>query len=226
MPDRSWKELQADADAHLKKGEVGRAAHTLIAAIDLAPQQPELYVQLVKVALLAGGTQTAVEAATRLVALEPQNADSHYLHAIACLAHGTADDAKRSLEESLRLAPRSWQARQALAQVLVLLKEPAQARQLLEEAVRLAPQEPAPANELAVLLLGADQAQAAKDLLVPIARANPYDAGVHLNLALAAAKIGDTALMKSAAATALKHAQDDASIREQAQRLLALGQPV
>lgn len=225
MPDRSWKELQADADAHLRKGEVGRAAHTLIAAIDLAPDQPQLYQQLVKVALLAGGTQTAVEAAARLVSLNVDDPDSHYLHAVASLAHGKADDARQSLEQTLRLAPKSWQARQALAQVCTLLKDGGRARQLLEEAVRIAPTEPGPATELAVVLLAADDARGAKAVLEPAVRANPYDAGLHLNLALAAAKLGDRALQQSAAQAALTHAKDDGSIREQAQRLLGLLQP-
>ncbi len=225
MTDRSWRELQADADAHLKKGEVGRAAHTLIAAIELAPDQPQLYQQLVKVALLAGGTQTAVEAAARLVALQVNDPDSHYLHAVASLAHGKPDDAKASLEATLELAPKSWQARQALAQVCTILKEAPRARQLLEEAVRIAPTEPGPAAELAVLLLAAEDAAGAKGVLEPAVRANPYDAGLHLNLALAAAKLGDRALQTSAAQTALTHAKDDRSIAEQAQRLLELSRP-
>jgi Flp pilus assembly protein TadD len=219
MTAQAWQALEAEAAALLARGEVGRAAHALIAAIDLAPDEPRLYQQLVRVALLAGGTQTAVSAALELRRLDASNPQYAYLHAVASLAHGDVDGAQGILEQALASAPASWEVRQALAQTWRIKKDDARALALLDEAVRLAPTAPGPVNDYAVLLLERDRPADARAALERAAAAHPDDAGVQLNLALACAKLRDVDAAKRHAERA--QASSDAGVREQAGRLLA-----
>lgn len=219
MTPKTWRQLEADANAHLAKGEVGKAAHLLIDAIDLAPAETGLYKQLIQVALLAGGTETAVKAATELRRLEPHSAEASYLLAVAAMAHGDFALAEETLDAAAKQAPRSWQIKQAQAQVARALKKEGRARQALEDAVALAPSEPSVVNDYAVLLLELDEAARAKDALTKALAAHPHDAGLHLNLALAFAKLNDVAKAKQHAERA--KTAGDADVREQAARLLA-----
>ncbi|MCC6332612.1 MAG: tetratricopeptide repeat protein [Myxococcales bacterium] len=219
MTAQSWQALETEAAALLARGEVGRAAHLLIAAIELAPDEARLYQQLVRVALLAGGTQTAVSAALELRRLDAGNPQYAYLHAVASLAHGDVDGAQGVLEQALTLAPHSWEVRQALAQTCRIKKDDARALALLGEAVRLAPTSPGPVNDYAVLLLEGGRAAEARVALERAAHEHPADAGVQLNLALACAKLRDATAARRHAQQA--QASEDAGVREQASRILA-----
>lgn len=219
MSPKTWQQLEAEANAHLAKGEIGKAAHLLIDAIDLAPKETGLYRQLVQVALLAGGTETAVKAATELRALEPTNPEAGYLLAVALMAHGDFVAAEGALDAVASQAPRSWQIKQAQAQVARALKKDGRARQALEAAVGLAPQEPSVVNDFAVLMLELDEPARAKDALSKALGAHQDDPGLHLNLALAWAKLGDVLKAKVHAERA--RSAGDPEIREQATRLLA-----
>ena len=123
------------------------------------------------------------------------------------------------LDAIAKLAPRSWQIKQAQGQVARALKKDGQARTVLEQAVALAPTEPAVVNDYAVLLLELDEPAKAKDVLSRALGAHPDDAGLHLNLALAYGKLKDVLKAKVHA----EHAKTsgDADVREQAARLLA-----
>ncbi len=219
MTTKTWQQLEADAKAHLAKGEIGKAAHLLIDAIDLAPNEAGLYRQLVQVALLAGGTDTAVKAATELRRLEPSNPEAGYLLAVASMAHGDFMLAESTLEAVAKQAPRSWQIKQAQAQVARALKKDGRARQALEEALALAPTEPSIVNDSAVLLLELDESERAKELLVRALAVHPADGGLHLNLALAYGKLKDLTKAKHHAERA--QTAGDADVREQAARVLA-----
>ncbi len=218
MTTKSWKALQARAAEELARGDLEKATHTLVEAAELAPNEPRLYEQLVRVALLDGRTQTAVSAAFELRRLEPYNPQYAYLHAVASMAHGDVEGARGILDEALRHAPKSWEVRQALAQVSRLLKDDARAKALLAEAVALAPTEPGPVNDYALLLLEGDEAGPARAALDTALAVHGDDPALNLNAALACAKLGD-------AEGAVRHAEKakagDGEMREQAERLLA-----
>lgn len=218
MANSRWQQLHAKSRQHLAAGEVGLAAHVLVEAINLRPDEPSLYVDLVKVALLAGSTKDALNAAFELRRIEPYNPQHVYLHAMASMAAGDLPAAKRILEEALEKVPGSWEVRQALAQVVALFKEPARAEQLLREAVDLAPTEPGPANDLALILLGRNEGARARAVLQRAAAAHPGHLGTQLNLALACVQAQDKAAAKGHALAAQK--SDEPSVREQAERLL------
>ncbi len=122
------------------------SAHTLVEAGVLAPDEPSLHVDLVQVCLLAGCPKDALSAAAELRRIDADNAHCAYLHALAAIADGDLLAARQILDESMRKAPESWEARQSLAQVVRLQKEDALAQPLLEEAVAIAPDEEGPVN--------------------------------------------------------------------------------
>lgn len=94
MDPRAWTTLQMEATRLQQQGDVEKAAHLLIEAIELAPKEPKLYEQLIPLTLRMGSTQTAVDAAKELLRVRPGPA-SEWLAAVAALAHGDTGDAKR-----------------------------------------------------------------------------------------------------------------------------------
>lgn len=214
----SWQALKTKAREQLLHGDVGLSAHTLVEAVALAPDEPSLYVDLIQVCLLAGSPKDALKAAFELRRIDPNSAKYAYLHAMASLAGGDVHAAKHILEEALRKAPDSWEARQSLAQVLRLQKDEPRARTLLEEAVALAPGEEGPVNDLAVLLLEKNEAAHAVPLLEKLVKAKPSALGARLNLALALLQLGKKADAKPHAQAAAK--SPDKAIADQAVRLL------
>lgn len=219
MTQKSWKRLQAEAAKQLGKGEVGRAAHLLVEAIELAPQEARLYEQLVHAALGAGGIETAVKAAVELVKLNPHNAHYAYLRAVAAMAQGDTDTAERVLEEALDSSPTSAEIRQALAQIARLKAEPDRALTLLADAVRHAPTASSIVSDYAGLLLELHRYAQAREVLAPAAGANPADAGLQLAMAKACANLGE---VKTARVHAVRAKDtDDAEVHAQAVRLVA-----
>ncbi len=88
-----------------------------------------------------------VSAAQRTVgdalALAPDAAYTHYLHATILLRARQATAAAAAARESIRLAPQSWAAHSVLARALVLLpRNLRQAEAAADRAVELAPDEP------------------------------------------------------------------------------------
>jgi tetratricopeptide (TPR) repeat protein len=201
------------------KGQIGAAIATLHQAILRAPEEASLFREFASLCLFAGAPDAAVRAAIELRLRLPDSADAIYLHGLAMLVAGKDEDAERILKEALERVPNSADVRLALAKLRRRQKDDAGAQALLEEAVKLAPGEPGPANDLAVLHMSRPGgAAAARAVLEPALAAHPEDPGLNLNLALS--------LADSDPKRALTHAQRsqsarDASIREQADRLVA-----
>lgn len=214
----AWQALKQKARDQLMNGDIGLAAHTLVEAINGNPDEASLYVDLIQVCLLAGSPKDALKAAFELRRIDGNNAQYAYLHAMASLADGDVHAAKHILEEALRKAPESWEARQSLAQVLRLQKDDARARTLLEEAVAKAPLEEGPVNDLAVLLLEKNEPTLAVPMLEKLLKAKPKALGARLNLGLALLQLGKKADAKPHAQAAAK--SPDKAVAEQAVRLL------
>lgn len=219
----AWQELKKKAREQLLNGDIGLAAHTLVEAVTLAPDEPTLYIDLIQVCLLAGSPKDAVKAAFELRRIDPNNAEYAYVHAMASLGAGDVHAARHILEDVLRKAPDSWEARQSLAQVLKLQKDDARAQTLLEEAVELAPTEDGPVNDLALLLLEKNLGLRAIRPLERLLSSKPDNLGARLNLALALVQSGRKSEARLHAEAAAKSA--DKSVAEQAARLLSQLQP-
>lgn len=213
-----WLELRTKGREQLLNGDVGLAAHTLVEAVHLAPDEPSLYLDLIKVCLLAGSPKDAVKAAFELRRIEPNNPEYSYVHAMASLAAGDLHAARHILEDSLRKAPDAWEVKQSLAQVLRLQKEDPRAEALLIDAVTIVPTEAGPVNDLAVLLLEKNEGARAVKPLEALIASKPNELGARLNLALALVQSGKKPEAKPHAEAAAK--STDKAIAEQAARLL------
>ena len=133
--------------------------------------------------MMGGATETALQAAKELNALEPSHAENQYLLGIAAMAHGELTLAESSLDHAARQAPKSWQIRQAQAQVAKALKKNGRAAQALEEAVKLAPTEPAIVVDYASMLLELKEPQKAKEVLTHAVKVHPNEGTIRLALA-------------------------------------------
>ncbi|XXF77463.1 tetratricopeptide repeat protein [Myxococcaceae bacterium GXIMD 01537] len=203
--------------AHAARGEVGLAIQVAQRAYEKAPQMRVILEDLFKLYLSAGSAEGARRCALELRRNDPNNANFAYMQGLAAVAAGQLAEAQGLFGETLKIAPGSWQARQALAQVHSTLGEGAKARELLKEAVAAAPTEPGPVNDYALLLMQDNAHAQARPLLEKALAAHPRDAGLHLNLALATFKLDRAASVRHA-----KQAQElgDSDLREQAARLL------
>lgn len=207
---------------HLKKGEVGRAVHVLKDAIQLEPDNAQLWEEMFKLCMLASSPKSAIAAAFELRRIDGVSANYAYMHGIATLASGQPQEAAAILEDARRRAPHVPDIRRALAQTYEILKQPERVRELLEGVVAERPDDADAVNDYAVFLMKT-QGPEGKRLAVPHLRraldTHPDHPGVHLNLALALAD-EDSDAARPHARRALE--SPDAGIREQAQRLFRL----
>ncbi|NTX02981.1 tetratricopeptide repeat protein [Myxococcus sp. CA040A] len=205
--------------AHSAQGALGLGIQAGTQALDKAQGglRRAVLEDLFKLYLSGGSPEGAKRTVLELRQLEPTHINYVYMHGLAVMSAGSFAEAKDLFEEALRLAPRSWQTLQALAQMHGALGERAESRRRLEEAVALVPTELGPVNDLALLLMQDDEHARAKPLLERALAAHPEDATTHLNVAVA------TFLTDRAAC--IHHAQraqalGEGVVREQAERLL------
>lgn len=211
----TWQQLENVANQALAVGDIGAAASTLIDAIELAPKEPGLYRQLVQVTLMGGSTETALQAAKELLTLEPNSPEAHYLLGISAMAHGELVLAESSLDHAASKAPKSWQIRQAQAQVAKALKKNGRAAQALEEAVKLAPTEPAIVVDYATMLLELKEGQKAKEVLSHAVKVHPTNATLRVVLAEVFVSVGESYEAQLHAKQALE--AEDESVRKRAE---------
>ncbi|MBL8918948.1 MAG: tetratricopeptide repeat protein [Myxococcaceae bacterium] len=216
MPNE-WVPQQSYARALVRDGQLGQAAHVLNQAVAKHPDEPSLYLDLFQFSMLAGSTASAVRAAVELRRLKPEEANPIYLHGLALFTSGDVTKARPLFEEAVNRAPRSWEAKQALAKCLVLEKKLDAAQKLLEEANAAQPTAAGPANDLASLLLSKKQGAQAEGVLRRVLAFAPEDEATNLNLALAYVQQGKKAQAKPHVQACLKSADKD--LREQAERL-------
>jgi Flp pilus assembly protein TadD len=209
----TWKTLQASAADHLTRGDLGKAAHALVEAIELEPTEPRLYEQLIRVTLLGGSTQTAVSAAEELARLSPGPHASH-LHVVSLLAHGDVATAKQVLDAAFALAPDSVELLQASAQVATIEGRPAEALKLLGDAAAWAPRDAVVVNDYALALLAARRSAEAKALLEPLSAEHPNNLALRLTLSMVALTLRDLPAARAHALAA--KSSDDPEIRTQA----------
>lgn len=210
----TWKTLQATAVEHLSRGDLGKAAHALVEAIELEPTEPQLYEQLIQVTLLGGSTQTAVSAAEELTRLQPDAPHAHHLLVVSLLSQGEVERAKTVLTAAIARSPNSVELIQASAQVATIEQNPALALDLLGRAATLVPNDAVVVNDYALCLLQAKRPAEAKALLEPLFVANPKNAPLRLSLSMICLALKD---LQGARAHALAAKDsDDPDTRAQA----------
>jgi tetratricopeptide (TPR) repeat protein len=171
---------------HAARQELGLAVQAGSLALERAkgPLRRTVLEDLFKLCLLVGNPDAAKRTILELRQMDPSNLTYVYMHGLAVMSAGAFAEAKDLFEDVLRNAPKSWQARHALAQAHLALGAREQARKLLEEAVELVPTDPGPANDLAVVLIQDGELAKARPMLERVLTAHPNDAGTHLNLAV------------------------------------------
>jgi predicted Zn-dependent protease len=216
----SYRHLYAKSQAHLEKGEVGLAVHTLQEALELEPDDTFLLEELFKLCMLAGSPSSALAVALELRRINEYSPHYLYLHGLAALTDGKVEEAALLLEDTLRCVPDSLEVRRALAQTYEVLDRHPRVRELLEAGVAQHPTEPSVVNDLALHLMQhePDGKRRAEPLLRRVLEAHPEDEATHFNLALA--------LLESNPAAARQHARhaarsEDEDLREQARRMLS-----
>ncbi len=212
-----WVPQQLLSRALVLTGSAGQAISVLNKTLERHPDVAPLYEDLFKLCMTAGNLGGAERAAIALRRLKPSDANPIYLHGLALFTEGKVAEAKPIFEEAMRKAPNAFEPRQALAKVLVLLKDHDGARKLLEEANAKAPKEPGPANDLALLYLEKKEPKKAEAVLRAAIEKNPDDAALAFNLALALVQQNKKADAKPFVAKALT--SKDADLKEQATRL-------
>jgi len=216
MPNE-WVPQQLYARALTLSGVAGQAISVLNQAIaqhrDVAP----LYEDLFKLCMTTGNLGGAERTAIALRGLKPDDANPIYLHGLVLLTSGKVAEAKPLFEEALRKAPAAFEPRQALAKVLVLLKDHPGARKLLEEAIARAPTQAGPANDLALLYLETKEAVKAERVLRAALEKNADDPALSFNLALALVQQNKKTEARPFVAKAL--GSKDPDLKEQATRL-------
>ncbi|SEU03939.1 Flp pilus assembly protein TadD, contains TPR repeats [Myxococcus fulvus] len=205
--------------AHAAQGALGLGIQAGTQALEKAQGglRRAVLEDLFKLYLSGGSPEGAKRTAQELRQFDPSHVNYVYMHGLAMMSAAQFPEAKALFEEALRLAPRSWQTLQALAQMHGALGERAQMRRRMEEAVALVPTELGPVNDLALLLMQDDQHAAAKPLLERALAAHPDDATTHLNMAVATFLTDRQACIHHAQKAL---AQGEGVVREQAERLL------
>jgi Flp pilus assembly protein TadD len=216
MPNE-WVPQQLHARALTLSGVPGQAIALLNTTIEQHPKVGVLYDDLFKLCMTTGNLGGAERAAIALRELKPDEANPLYLHGLVLFTQGKVAESKPLFEEAMRKAPASFEPRQALAKVLVLLKDHTGARKLLEEANAKAPAEAGPANDLALLYMEKNEAVKAEKVLRVAAAKHPEDASLALNLALALVQQNKKTEARPFVTKALS--SKDADLKEQAARL-------
>lgn len=212
-----WVPQQLLSRALVLTGAVGQAIAVLNKTLEQNPDVGPLYEDLFKLCMTAGNLGGAERAAIALRRLKPNEPNPIYLHGLALFTEGKVAEAKPIFEEAMRKAPNAFEPRQALAKVLVLLKDHDGARTLLEEANAKAPKEAGPANDLALLYMEKKEPKKAEAVLRVAMGQNPDDPALAFNLALALVQQNKKADAKPFVAKALT--AKDADLKEQATRL-------
>jgi tetratricopeptide (TPR) repeat protein len=147
---------------------LGRADESLSEsrrALDLRPFDPRLTVHLGWHYLTAGEYERADTALSRAVALDPGDADAHYLLALVAAARGDYALAEAHLARVPLPASASPRVRVELGRVEALAGRPDVARQILEELRQTAKSGFVPSYEQAVLWVAMGDAGRALVLL-------------------------------------------------------------
>lgn len=216
MPNE-WVPQQLLSRALTLNGAAGQAVAVLNKSIEQHPDIAPLYEDLFKLCMTTASLGAAERAAIALRRLKPNDANPLYLHGLVLFTSGKVTESKPLFEEAMRKAPNAFEPRQALAKVLVLLKDHDGARKLLEEANAKAPGEAGPANDLALLYLEKAEPKKAETVLRAALAKNPDDPPLSFNLALALVQQNKKAEAKPFVARALT--SKDADLKEQATRL-------
>ena len=152
MSSRPVADALAAADKAAAAGEHERAVELLTAALQAAPDEPQLFLARGRLHLARGHTTDAAADFTRVTALAPDDPDGHYRLAMALRDQQRLAEAAASYRRALSLAPAHAEAHNNLGAVLQLQGKLAEALAAFRQASMLDAALPQPRLNLGRLL--------------------------------------------------------------------------
>lgn len=180
---RSPSQLLSHAEELVAQDNYPAAADILRRVLDLAPNQPDVLVQL-GFALMRQGDQPAAAAALRAaLALNPAHAEAHYYLGSLQMQEEKWSEAVASLQQAVQFKPDYAAAQHNLGTCLIRLNKPTAAATALQAAVRAEPDSTASHLSLAELLIASGQPAEAARHLEAVRRLAPADPRLNALLA-------------------------------------------
>lgn len=130
------KQLLQDLDVLIKSGQGIQAVLILRDAVDVAPQDLERRMALVRTLLLVGEPELAAKEARRAAELLPDKVELRAMAARAWMQAGREDEAMADLNEAVARDPNSRETRMLLAEVNLAKGRPQQALEHLDALIK------------------------------------------------------------------------------------------
>jgi Flp pilus assembly protein TadD len=172
---RAWRDSIALYEQSIAAGEDNATVRYLLATAMQAAHRPESEV---------------VAQFRRALQLQPDYVNAITQLAVIEMNHGRTDDARRLIEESIRLDPKNPALRKNLGAFYARLNRPADALSHFQEALELDPDYADAHHEIAWLDLNQNRLEEARVQLEQVARANPWDPDTLCELGTLDANLG------------------------------------
>jgi tetratricopeptide (TPR) repeat protein len=185
-------ELQRLAAIHVRHQRLAEARALLDRAAAAAPAAP-LLIDLARIAWKLGDSKGALGYLAHARALDPQNAQVHFLFGMVCVDQNLGREAYDSLKQAVALDPGNALINYAMGAVAISRRDPSEAIPFFETYVRLTPDDPRGRFALGAARFLSNQLEAARDDLEVAARAPQTATGAHYYLARIARQLDDGA---------------------------------
>ncbi|MBJ6761875.1 tetratricopeptide repeat protein [Myxococcaceae bacterium JPH2] len=203
-------------------GDLSGALTECRRALHDEPLDSDALAELARLARLAGQTELALQAYTRLGRLEASSTGPLLQQARLLLSLGRAADAVHAGEEALLRDPEEPEVYQVLGLAHLSAGELALAILRFQQAVHLDPEHGYALNNLGFAYLRAGENQKAMEVLAQAAALLPHVAYVHNNLGVACERLGRTEEARAAYATATRLSPRYVQARVNAERMKRL----
>ncbi|RJS15408.1 hypothetical protein DRW03_33350 [Corallococcus sp. H22C18031201] len=203
-------------------GDLSGALTECRRALHDEPLDSDALAELARLARLAGQTELALQAYTRLGRMEASSTGPLLQQARLLLSLGRAADAVHAGEEALLRDPEDPQVYQVLGLAHLSTGELAPAILRFQQAVHLDPEHGYALNNLGFAYLRAGENQKAMEVLAQAATLLPHVAYVHNNLGVACERLGRTEEARAAYATATRLSPRYVQARVNADRMKRL----
>ena len=160
---------------------------------EINPADAEAGVKLTQALLEMGANDQAVDAAQRMLVLQPDNVDALMLAGRAHIARGQAFYGIAALEKARGLAPDDWRPLSLLGVAYQQVRRTDDARAAWNEGLRLSPDNPAILTNAAMALAASGEAASAETLLRRAVARPEATLKTRLNLAMVLGLQGKTA---------------------------------
>lgn len=187
--------------AYLQTDELHQAARVLELALEVAPEEHRLRLQLGWIYYRLVEGERAETEFERVLSRAPNHAEAHFYMGMAKAALGKLEQAETSFRQALRWNPSLSEARLGLARVLSQSGKNNQAKTILRQVVEDTPTGAAAAhNELGLIAFREGGLKAAAEHYEAVVAASPSHRQATYNLWLVYQRLGDAERAKTAKA--------------------------